>query len=261
MASGRPRIAVFKFASCDGCQLQLLNLEEELLELAERFDLAYFPEASSRMEPGPYDVTLVEGSVTTPHDAERIRSIREQSAVLVTIGACATAGGIQALRNGADLEEWKDHVYPHPEWLSTLPYSTPIADHVAVDHEIHGCPVNPVQVLRVLSRLALGSLPDLPGHSVCVECKRRGLACVVVTQGLPCLGPVTRAGCGALCPAQGRECYACFGPSDAPNTDALAAHLEASGIERRDVARRFQGLTGWEEPFRATSARLRDSDD
>ncbi len=256
-----PKLAVYKFASCDGCQLSILDVEDLLLDIASVVHIANFPEASREVVEGPYDLTLVEGSITTPHDAERIHEIRRQSKYLVTIGACATAGGIQALRNGADLEEWKDHVYPHPEWLSTLPCSTPIADHVRVDHEIHGCPVNPQQVLRVLSRLALGSLPDLPGHSVCVECKRRGLACVVVTQGLPCLGPVTRAGCGALCPAQGRECYACFGPSDAPNTDALAAHLEASGIERRDVARRFQGLTGWEEPFRATSARLRDSDD
>ncbi len=256
----RPRLGVFKFASCDGCQLQILNLEDELLELAERFELAYFLEASSAPQEGPYDVAIVEGSISTPHDAERIQRLREQAKVLVTIGACATSGGIQALRNGADVEAWKAHVYPHPEWLSTLETSTPIADHVKVDHEIHGCPVDKGQVLRVLSRVLLGAAPDLPGGSVCLECKARGNVCVMVTRGVPCMGPVTRAGCGALCPSLGRDCYACFGPSEDPNPAALAAQLLALGLSRREVAQRFRGIQGWRKEFREQAERLERDD-
>jgi len=252
----RPRLAVFKFASCDGCQVSILNLEKELLDLAERFQIVHFLEASSHVEPGPYDVVLVEGSVTTPADAERIQRIRAEARTLITIGACATTGGIQALRNIADAEEMKRHVYPHPEWIETLATSTPIASHVKVDHEIHGCPVNKDQVLRVLTRALLGSTPDLPGASVCLECKRAGNVCVMVAKGIPCMGPVTRAGCGAICPSMGRDCYACFGPTDDPNPDALAHQLGEMGIPAPDVARRFRGVAGWSKEFRTVADRL-----
>jgi coenzyme F420-reducing hydrogenase gamma subunit len=249
-------LAVFKFASCDGCQLSLLNLEGDLLELVERFHLALFLEASSRVEDGPYDVALVEGSIATPDDAERIRRVREQSRALVTIGACATAGGIQALRNVADAEAWKRSVYPRPEWIRALPTSTPIADHVPVDYEIHGCPVDPQQVRRVLSRALLGARGDLPGGSVCLECKRAGHVCVVVAKGLPCMGPVTRAGCGALCPGLGRDCYACFGPADDPNPDALGRRFGELGLAAPEVARRFRGIAGARPEFRGVADRL-----
>lgn len=259
--SERPRLAVFKFASCDGCQVSLLNLDEQLLELAARFDVAFFLEASSRAEPGPYDVALVEGSIATEADVERIQRIRAQTRTLVTIGACATAGGIQALRNRADLDEWRRHVYPRPEWIQALATSTPIAEHVAVDHEIHGCPVDGQQVLRVLSRALLGARPDLPGASVCLECKRRGAVCVMVARGMPCMGPVTRAGCGAICPAQGRDCYACFGPADDPNPELLAQRLSALGLRRRSVARRFRSIAGYSPAFRRIADRLEGRDD
>jgi len=250
-APRRPKLAVFKFASCDGCQLSILNLEDELLALTERVEVANFLEASSRVDvEGPWDVTLVEGSVTTPHDVERIRAIRARSAVLITIGACATSGGIQALRNRADVEEWKAQVYPHPEWIAALAHSTPISEHVKVDAEIQGCPVNPRQVLRVLVRALLGAQPDLPVASVCLECKRRGNPCVLVTRGVPCLGPVTRAGCGAICPSLGRDCYGCFGPSADPNPAALVRHFEAEGMSRADAIRRLRHINGWRPEFR-----------
>jgi coenzyme F420-reducing hydrogenase gamma subunit len=248
---GRPRLGVFKFASCDGCQLSVLNLEDELLPLLERVELAYFLEASSRTDDeGRFDVALVEGSITTPKDAQRIRRIRERSARLVTIGACATSGGIQALRNLADVEEWKAHVYPRPEWIETLATSTPISEHVKVDAEIQGCPVNKEQVLRVLVRLLLGTEPDLPTASVCLECKRRGNPCVLVTKNVPCLGPVTRAGCGAICPSLGRDCYGCFGPAADPNPASLMRQLEASGLSRADAVRRLRHVNGWRREFR-----------
>jgi coenzyme F420-reducing hydrogenase gamma subunit len=252
----RPRLAVHKFASCDGCQLQLLNLEDELLPLAERVEIAHFLEASSRVLPGPWDVSLVEGSVTTAHDVERIGRIREQSTLLVAIGACATAGGLQALRNRVDVEEWKAHVYPQPRWLETLPTSTPISAHVKVDHEIQGCPVSGAQLLRVLLRLLLGTQPDLPGHSVCIECKRRGTICVLVTRRIPCFGPLTRAGCGALCPSIGRDCYGCFGPADDPNPEALALQLRTLGLPAADIARRFRGIYNAAAPFQRVAEAL-----
>jgi sulfhydrogenase subunit delta len=256
----RPRLGVFKFASCDGCQLQLLNLDALLLELAERFEIAFFLEATSRTDEGPLDLALVEGSVTTVHDVERIRRIRERSQTLVAIGACATAGGIQALRNAADAPEWIRHVYPHPEWIAALPTSTPLSEHVRVDHEIHGCPVNPQQVLRVLTRVLLGAGPDLPGASVCLECKRRGNVCVVVAKGIPCMGPVTRAGCGALCPSLGRDCYACFGPADDPNPASLARRFAELGLSPREAARRFRGVAGWRREFRGAAEELERGD-
>jgi len=234
----RPRLAVWKFSSCDGCQLTLLDCEEELLLLAERIEVAYFLEASSTVSEGPYDVSLVEGSISTPEDAERIRDIRERSKLLVAIGACATAGGIQSLRNFADVGDYASRVYAHPEYLSVLPTSTPIADHVSVDLELRGCPIDKGQLLELLGALLQGRRPWLPGVSVCQECKRRGTTCVMVARGMPCLGPVTQAGCGAICPAQGRGCYGCFGPAESTNVPALTAwwrealHVDAAGVER-----------------------------
>ena len=257
----RPRLAVFKFASCDGCQLSILNLEDELLALAERVEIANFLEASSRADTqGPWDVTLVEGSITTAHDVERIRDIRERSRVLVAIGACATSGGIQALRNLADVEAWKGIVYPHPDWIHTLATSTPIAEHVHVDCEIQGCPVDKGQVLRVLVRLLLGSQPDLPVSSVCIECKRSGNPCVLVSRSVPCLGPVTRAGCGAICPSLGRDCYGCFGPAADPNPTSLIRTFEAAGLSRRDAVRRLRHINGWRREFRDVADRLQHED-
>jgi coenzyme F420-reducing hydrogenase gamma subunit len=234
----------------------ILNLDAQLLELAERFDVTHFAEASSRLEDGPWDIALVEGSISTPEEVERIHRIRERSTQLIAIGACATAGGIQALRNVADVHEWRRQLYPDPERIDVLPRSTPVRDHVTVDFEIHGCPVDTLQVLRVLSRALLGTTPDLPGASVCLECKRSGNVCVMVARQIPCMGPVTRAGCGAICPAMGRDCYACFGPAPDPNVEALADRFTELGLRRRNVARRFRGITGNETPFRILADRL-----
>jgi len=238
-----PTLAVFKFASCDGCQLSILDAEEHLLAVAGAIDIVEFPEASSRREPGPYTVGLVEGSVTTPHDALRIREVRDQCQVLVTIGACATAGGIQALRNAADVDEFAARVYPHPEYLDVLATSTPISDHVTVDHALYGCPVSIDQVVDLIAALLAGRRPSVPDHPVCIECKRRGTVCVLVAPGIPCLGPVTRAGCGAICPAFGRGCYGCFGPSKHPNVAALATAWESVGANRTDLAEALRGFT------------------
>lgn len=227
---GLPSLAVWKFASCDGCQLTLLDCEDELLTLAGRVRIAHFLEASSEVLPGPYDLSLVEGSVTTRGDAERIRWVREQSKVLVTIGACATAGGIQALRNFADVGEFMAAVYASPRYIDALATSTPVSAHVPVDFELRGCPIDKGQLVEVISAFLAGRAPDVPGTSVCTECKRRGLTCVMVAGGTPCLGPVTHAGCGALCPAVRRGCYGCFGPVTGANLPALTGQLRACGM-------------------------------
>jgi len=231
------RLAVWKFASCDGCQLTLLDCEDELLTLAEQVTIAHFLEASSRVLPGPYDLSLVEGSITTAADADRIRQVRAQSRALVTIGACATAGGIQALRNYADVDEFRSIVYARPEYVAALARSTPVAEHVPVDLELRGCPIDKGQLLEVISALLAGRRPNLPDTSTCTECKRRGLVCVMVAGGRACLGPITHAGCGALCPAVGRGCYGCFGPMAGANVPALAAQLRRLGRPAEQVDR------------------------
>jgi coenzyme F420-reducing hydrogenase gamma subunit len=238
-----PTLAVWKLASCDGCQLTLLDCEDELLTLTSRVRVAHFLEASSATEPGPYDVSLVEGSVTTEADRQRVLRIRAESRVLVTIGACATSGGIQALRNLADVEEYRSVVYARPGYISTLARSTPVADHVPVDYELHGCPIDRTQLLNLIGALLAGRRPDIPAYSVCFDCKLRGTACLLVAGAAPCLGPVTRAGCGALCPSIGRPCFGCFGPADTANLPALTARLRHLGHTDEDVVRALRTFT------------------
>ncbi|MER6777897.1 MULTISPECIES: oxidoreductase [unclassified Streptomyces] len=233
----RPRLGVFKLASCDGCQLTLLDCEDELLGIAAELEIAHFPEASSEPAPGPYDLVLVEGSVSTPEHLERIRRIRADARHLVTIGACATAGGVQALRNYADVEGYLATVYAHPEYIETLAASTPISAHVAVDFELRGCPIDRGQLVEVITAFLAGRKPAIPNHSVCFSCKRRGNVCVTVAQGTPCLGPVTHAGCGALCPTYGRGCYGCFGPAGTTNLPALVPLMQRDGMSEEDIGR------------------------
>jgi coenzyme F420-reducing hydrogenase gamma subunit len=246
----KPTLAVWKFASCDGCQLSLLDCEDELLAVADAVQIANFVEASRAVAKGPYDLSLVEGSITTPHDAERIHAIRRASKFLVTIGACATAGGIQALRNFKDVREFTSIVYARPDYIETLNKSTPIADHVRVDFELRGCPINKRQLLEVVSAFLNGRKPNTPPHSVCVECKLRGTVCVIVARGTPCLGPVTQAGCGAICPAYDRGCYGCYGPKETPNTRSLAALWSSLHVSEEDLVRTFRGFNAFAEPFR-----------
>ena len=249
-ATGKPKLAVWKFASCDGCQLSILDLEDELLALAGAVEIADFREATSAVAEGPYDLSLVEGSITTAHDAERIQEVRRASKAIVTIGACATAGGIQALRNFADVDDFVRAVYASPEYISTLETSTPIAAHVPVEFELRGCPVDKRQLLEVVTALLHGRRPGIPTTSVCTECKRRGVVCVTVAHGTPCLGPVTQAGCGALCPAYSRGCFGCFGPMESPNTGALVPLLRRLGRDERDVERLFRTFNAGSESFR-----------
>jgi len=250
-----PRLAVWKFASCDGCQLSLLDCEDQILAVAGAIDIAYFPEATRARIEGHYDISLVEGSITTLHDAERIHEIRRRSGYVITIGACATSGGIQALRNFADVKEYAALVYAHPEYISTLATSTPISDHVKVDFELRGCPINKVQLIDVLSAFLIGRRPTTPSHSVCVECKLKGNICILVSQAAPCLGPVTHAGCGALCPSFNRGCYGCFGPKETPNAPALSDRLADLGMNKEAIGRLYSTFNVNAAPFREEKER------
>jgi len=250
-APSRLRVGVAKFASCDGCQLSLLGLEDELLDITERFELVEFPEASSRRSSGPYDVLLVEGSISTLDQVREITELRRQARLLVTIGACATTGGIQALRTWLDHDAVRAAVYARPELVDSLADATPIAAHVTVDAELHGCPIDAGLLRELLVSLAIGRRPQIRDEAVCLECKRRGITCVLVTDGSPCLGPVTRTGCGALCPAFGRACYGCFGPKEHANVDELTTRFGATGRSPQEVARLFAGFTALAEPFRS----------
>ena len=249
----RPTLAVYKFSSCDGCQLSLLNLEDQLLDLVGAVEIAYFLEARRRVLPPPYDIALVEGSVSTPDEEQRIRQVRRNCKFLVAIGACATSGGIQALRNWADLGDYVSAVYASPQYIQSLETATPIASHVFVDYELRGCPVNAEHLLELITALLAGRRPNIPTYSLCVQCKRKGYPCVLVAKGLPCLGPITQAGCGALCPSCNRPCYGCFGPMEQPNMKAMGNCLQALGMSARDIKRRLRSFNGYLEPFKQTS--------
>ncbi len=252
-AHKKPKLAVWKFSSCDGCQLSLLDCEDELLAVAGEVEIANFPEASRAVVKGPYDLSLVEGSITTPHDAERIHQVRRASKFLVTIGACATAGGIQALRNFMDVNKFLSVVYATPEYIDTLSKSTPINEHIPVDFELRGCPIDKRQLVEVISAFLNHRKPNTPAHSVCMECKMRGNVCVMVAHGTPCLGPVTHAGCGALCPSYDRGCYGCFGPMESPNTRSLSTGWSRLGVKENDLVLAFRGFNAYADPFRKES--------
>ncbi|MBI1729022.1 oxidoreductase [Candidatus Acetothermia bacterium] len=255
-ARQKPKLAVWKFASCDGCQLSLLDCEDELLDVVGAVEIAYFLEASRATTAGPYDLSLVEGSITTAQDAERIQEIRKQSKFLITIGACATSGGIQALRNFKDVKDFISVVYASPKYIETLKTSTAISEHVKVDFELHGCPINKVQLLEVINAFLNQRKPNIASHSVCMECKRRGTVCVMVAHGTACLGPVTHAGCGAICPSYNRGCYGCFGPMETPNMPALSKWWKVElGVSDPNLVRALRTFNTNSKQFKEESER------
>lgn len=257
--SAKPKLAVWKFSSCDGCQLSLLDCEDELLAVAGAVDIAYFVEASRAVIPGPYTISLVEGSVTTPHEKEMIQHIRDISEVVITIGACATSGGIQSLKNFANVDDYINTVYAHPEYIKTLETSTAIADHIKVDFELRGCPINKDQLLEVVNAFLNKRKPNIPTYSVCVECKRRGTPCVMVSEGKACIGPVTQAGCNAVCPSINRGCFGCYGPCESPNTESLATWILKNNIaDKAELVRLFRNFNADAPVFKEASKRYDD---
>ena len=252
----KPRVAVHKFASCDGCQLAFLNAGEDLLTLSKLVDLVHFAEAGPLEPEAHTDIAFIEGSITTQHDIDRIKRIRENSRYLITIGACATAGGLQALRNYVDSRNWVSAIYAQPEYIQSLTTSSPIKEHVRVDLELWGCPVNSLQVLLAIRDILFNVTPRIDKEKVCLECKRQQNVCVMVTRGLPCMGPVTQTGCGAICPRVGRECYACFGPAENSNTDSLGQRLSGLGFVDNDILQRFHFINNHAMEFSLAAAKF-----
>jgi len=252
--TSKPRIAVHKFSSCDGCQLAFLNAGEALLQLAGLVDIVHFAEAGPVQPDAVVDIAFVEGSISTPDELERIAQVRANSRFLVTLGACATSGGLQALRSLADVDDWTASVYAQPAYIHSLAEASPIARHVKVDLELWGCPVNGRQVLAAVASLLQGVPPVDDRGKVCMECKRAQAVCVMVAKGLPCMGPVTRTGCGALCPRFGRDCYACFGPAENSNGTALGQHFEGLGLLPEEIRRRFLFISNGAPVFREAAA-------
>ena len=242
-------VAVHKFSSCDGCQLALLNLGEPLLLLNQLIEIKHFAEAGPLDEEAKVDIAIVEGSISTSKDSERLQKIRDNSTYLITIGACATSGGIQALRNMASTNEWIADIYARPSLIDSLDNSTAIKDQVKVDLELWGCPINQQQILTAIRALLFGVLPKEENDKVCMECKRLQNVCVMVAKNEPCMGPVTRTGCGALCPRVGRDCYGCYGPAENTNTQAMANRLQGLGLLDDEVAKRFLFIHSATEQF------------
>lgn len=238
-------VSIHKLTSCSGCQLGFLNLGETLLALTEYVDITHFIEGGIYCPDCACDVAFVEGSVTTRDDLERLKLIRDNSRWLVTIGACATSGGVQALRNLTDIygevSSVKQKVYASPQFIETLESSEPVANFVKVDFELWGCPVSSQQVTTFVSQLMTFSrytanpklVPDK--EKLCMACKRSGNVCVLITGQSPCMGPVTRTGCGAICPSFGKACYSCYGPSEQPNCRSLANRLHGIGLLEDEV--------------------------
>ena len=261
MTRQKPKLAVHKFSSCDGCQLALLNLGEPLLRLPDLVDIVHFAEAGPNSPDEKVDIALVEGSISTPEDIPRIHQVRENSALLITMGACATSGGLQALANFADRDGWMSAVYPDPKQIETLATSDAISRHVKVDFQLQGCPVNSGQVVGALRDLLSGVTPRPEVQPVCMECKRKGLVCTLVSKGEPCMGPVTLAGCGALCPASGRGCYGCYGPAEQVNDPSLARRFNQLGLDARGAMRRFRFIANSAPAYQAASERLKGEAD
>ena len=249
----KKKLAVWKFSSCDGCQLSLLDCEDQLLAIAERLDVSFFAEASSAVLPPPYDLSLVEGSISSLEQQDLIREVRRSSRYLVTIGACATSGGIQALRNFSLLDEVARPIYPHPEWLRSLAQTKAIREYIPVDYELYGGPVAKEQLLEVIAAFLDERSPQIPREPVCAQCKRRGISCITVARGVPCLGPITQAGCGAICPAYGRGCYGCFGPKEHPNVAALAHWWDQNGMKKNEIAQALKLIHSWNPELRNVS--------
>ncbi|HIH98743.1 MAG TPA: NADH:ubiquinone oxidoreductase [Thermoplasmata archaeon] len=238
----KPRVAFFDFASCEGCQLQVINLEESILDLIEIVDVVSFREAMKEHS-DRYDIAFIEGSIARPMDEKRLKRIRSKANVLVALGACACIGGVNALRNQFTEEEVKKKVYGNARiggnpYFNVFPLKA-VDEVVKVDYYLHGCPIDRDEFAKVVTALALGKKPEIPNYPVCVECKAKGNVCVF-EEGKFCLGPVTRAGCSARCPSNGSGCEGCRGLLDDPNTDSELEVLQKYGLTLKDALDKFK---------------------
>jgi sulfhydrogenase subunit delta len=245
----KPKIAIFDFACCEGCQLQIVNLEEEILSLLGGADVVEWREAMSEKS-DEYDIAIIEGSITRMEDEEKIKVIRGKAKVLIALGACAVIGGINKLKNNFDdLEEVKKCVYgkaagkPH---LRTAPVKA-VGEVVQVDYAVPGCPIDGKEFTYIVRSLLMGKKPEIPEYPVCVECKANGNPCLWQYDQV-CLGPIIRAGCGARCPSNGFRCFGCRGYVDNPNVDAARDVINRFGLNLDDLKTKMVLFGSRQEP-------------
>jgi len=238
----KPRIAIFDFACCEGCQLQIVNLEESLLDLVGQVDVVTWREAVEG-ESDEYDVALVEGSCVRKSDEPRLKQIRERAKILVALGACACTGCVNNLVNFRGVEQAKQEVYGDKADLIEAYGAHKIDDIVPVDAYVHGCPINRAEFLRIVTDLLLGKKIEIANYPVCVECKMAGNECRFEKGGF-CLGPITRAGCGAICPTNNSDCAGCRGLVDDPNANAENEVLEKYGLTVEDMTKKYRVFLG-----------------
>lgn len=221
----KPRIAIYDFTDCEGCEVKLVSLREKLLLLENKVDIVNWRLGQERFEPGPYDITIIEGTPITQYEINLLKDLRENSKILIALGACAALGGVPAIMPEKDRKMWYEKIYSsqyHPKGVDALPLSA----HVKVDFSIHGCPVDEEQVVKAVEELLSGKMPSYRGYSTCFECKQAGNKCRIAEEDKPCLGPITQGGCRAICVSGGSPCFGCFGIREEANIPAMIKTLE-----------------------------------
>jgi sulfhydrogenase subunit delta len=238
----KPKVGFFDFTGCEGCQLEVINFESELVELLEHVDIVNFREAMQERS-DDYDIAVIDGAITTETEIKRIQQIRKQAKILITIGACSSSGGVNCLKNFRSMEENLKIVYGESaQYYSTIP-ARPVSAVVSVDFELPGCPVNRFEFIQLVKALLLGKKFELPNYPVCVECKKAGNICVF-EEGETCLGPVTRGGCNAICVTTGRHCWGCRGLVNDPNVDSEKEILQKYGLSVEDILGYYRLFNG-----------------
>ena len=241
----KPKVAFFDFAGCEGDQLQIANLEEEILDLLGQVEVVSFREVMKEHS-DDYDIAFIEGSCTRQKDEERLKQIRKNAGVVVAIGSCATIGGINSLKNYQNMDTVKKTVYGENASLFDTYLARPIDAVIPVDAYVHGCPMTKEEFLHVVKSLLLGKKPEIPNYPVCVECKKNENVCAF-ERGEFCVGPVTRAGCNSCCVNEGTKCWGCRGMVDNPNENSQKEVLIKYGLSVDDAIGKFKLYFGWEK--------------
>ncbi len=241
----KPRVAFFDFAGCEGDQLQVANLEEELLTLIGQVEVVSFREVMKEHSDN-YDIAFIEGSCTRLQDEDRLKQIRKNAKLVVAIGSCATIGGINCIRNYRDIDEVRKTVYGDKATLFDTYAARPIDAVIRVDAYVHGCPMTKDEFLQVVKSLLLGKKPEIPNYPVCVECKKNENICAFERDQY-CVGTVTRAGCNSCCVNEGTICWGCRGLVDNPNKNAHEEVLVKYGLTVDDAIDKFKLYFGWQE--------------
>jgi len=242
----KPKLGFFDFTGCEGCQLEVLNFDNELVELLKQVDIVNFREAMS--EKGEdYEIAFIDGAITSESEIPRIEEIRKQAKILVAMGSCACLGGVNCLKNFRPMEEnlkivCGDFACDYTWYYDTSP-ARPIQSAVPVDYYLPGCPMNRYEFLKLVKSLLLGKKFELPNYSVCVECKQAGNVCAF-DKGEICLGPVTRAGCEAICVSNGRRCWGCRGLVSDPNINSEKEILQKHGLTVEGILKQFRIFNG-----------------